>query len=237
MRARLLELFLISSLAALLLGANGCALFKPSSTDLLSNDVARPQLSASVSDLSAKKQPAAPAAAPARPAQQLTASDSAQPAYRLRQGDPVMISLRGIMPRDEDIQTIVDEDGYVKLTYIDRVMALGKSASELERDIQRTYIERGIYRSISVNVIVPSQAFFVQGEVRVPQRYALITGMTMIQAIAAAGGYTEFADPKRVVLTRGGVVRTVNMRDIERNPTQDFMIESGDVIRVPRSIF
>lgn len=233
MRLRVLRLVLFSALTTFVIGASGCAGTRSSQSGLLSDGVTRPRLSASVSDMSAKRQSAAVSAEPSG-----ASADTAQAsAYRLRQGDPVLISLRGIMPRDEDIQTIVDEDGYVKLTYIDRVMALGKSASELERDIQRTYIDRGIYRSISVNVIVPSQAFFVQGEVRVPQRYPLVTGMTVMQAIAAAGGYTEFADPKKVVLTRNGVVRTINMRDIERNPTQDFMIESGDVIRVPRSLF
>lgn len=231
MRLCLFKLFLFSALTAFLIGASGCAELQPSPSGMLSDGVARPQLSASVSDMNAKNQSAGVSAG------QLASPEAVQTAYRLRQGDPVLISLRGIMPRDEDIQTIVDEDGYVKLTYIDRVMALGKTASELERDIQRTYIDRGIYRSISVNVIVPSQAFFVQGEVRVPQRYPLVTGTTIMQAIAVAGGYTEFADPKKVMLTRSGVVRTINMRDIERNPTQDFMIESGDVIRVPRSIF
>jgi protein involved in polysaccharide export with SLBB domain len=61
--------------------------------------------------------------------------------------------------------------------------------------------------------------------------------MTILQAIATAGGYTEFAEPKRVMLTRNGKVRELNMRDIERNPQNDIPIESGDVIRVPRSIF
>lgn len=157
--------------------------------------------------------------------------------YRLRAGDPVVIYLRGILPRDDEVQDMVDEKGYVTLPYIDDVMAAGKTVSELERYIQRIYIDRQIYRTVTVNVVMPSQSFFVQGEVRVPQRYPLITGMTIMQVIAAAGGYTEFADPRRVILTRGGVVRTLNMRDIERDPKLDIMIESGDVIRVPRSIF
>jgi polysaccharide export outer membrane protein len=141
------------------------------------------------------------------------------------------------MPRDEEFQLMVNERGNVVLPFIGEVGAAGRTSSELEREIQRAYIEQEIYRSVTVNVIVPAQSFFVQGEVRAPQRYPIIAGMTLMQAIAAAGGYTEFADRKRVMLTRAGVVRTINMREIERDPRLDITIESGDVIRVPRSIF
>ncbi|MCS6771654.1 MAG: polysaccharide export protein [Kiritimatiellae bacterium] len=158
-------------------------------------------------------------------------------AYRIRPNDPLVIYLRGIMPRDEEIQLIVNERGGIALPFIGEIIAAGKTASELEREIQKTYIERDIYRMVTVNVIVPSQSFFVQGEVRVPQRYPMVTGMTLMQAIAAAGGYTEYADKRRVTLTRGGVVRSYNMREIERDPRLDVVIEPGDVIRVPRSIF
>ena len=157
--------------------------------------------------------------------------------YRLRYGDPVIIFLRGILPKDDQIEEIVDERGYVTLPYIDDVLAAGRTSSELEREIQRIYIERQIYRAITVSVVSPSQSFFVQGEVRQPQRYPLVSGTTVLQAIAAAGGYTEYADSKKVSLTRGRDVKVINMRDVERNPQQDLSVESGDVIRVPRSIF
>lgn len=157
--------------------------------------------------------------------------------YRLRYGDPVIIFLRGILPKDDQIEDIVDERGYVTLPFIDDVMAAGRTSSELERDIQRIYIDRQIYRSVTVSVVSPSQSFFVQGEVRQPQRYPLVSGMTVLQAIAAAGGYTEYADSRKVSLTRGRDVKIINMRDVERNPQQDLSVESGDVIRVPRSIF
>lgn len=157
--------------------------------------------------------------------------------YRLRYGDPVVVFLRGIMPKDDQIEEIVDERGFITLPYIDDVMAAGRTSSELEREIQRIYIERKIFRSVTVNVVMPSQSFFVQGEVRQPQRYPLVTGTTVLQAIAAAGGYSEFADPRKVTVTRGRDVKIINMREVERNPQQDMSIESGDVIRVPRSIF
>lgn len=157
--------------------------------------------------------------------------------YRLRPGDPIIIYLRGIMPKDDQIEEVVDDTGMITLPYIDNVLAVNKTSSELEREIQRLYIERKIYRSVTVNVVMPSQSYFIQGEVRSPQRFPLLTGTTLLQAIAAAGGYSEFANPKAVTLTRGKDVRVFNMREIERDPRRDISIESGDVIRVPRSIF
>lgn len=179
------------------------------------------------------------AVAPRLPAARVSAESAvaSRAPYRLRQGDPVIIYLRGIMPKDDQIEEIVDERGYVTLPYIDDVFAAGRTSSELEREIQRIYVDRQIYRTVTVNVVMPSQSYFVQGEVRQPQRYPLVTGTTVMQAIAAAGGYTDYAEPRRVTLTRGRDVKIINMRDVERNPQQDMSVESGDVIRVPRSIF
>lgn len=215
-------------LAAAALLASGCA--KPrGGSGLVVDNKPRPQLAASPTSVP-------PPAVRPGDLRAVGTVDSHAP-YRLRPGDPVLIYLRGILPRDDEVQDIVDEKGYVTLPYIDDVMASGKTVSELERHIQQVYIEREIYRSVTVNVVMPSQSFFVQGEVRAPQRYPLVTGMTILQAIAAAGGYNDYADPRRVTLTRAGIARTINMRDIERDPKLDVMIESGDVIRVPRSIF
>jgi polysaccharide export outer membrane protein len=237
--------------AALLFAGTGCARLRGKLTPAMPpDDALTPQLGASAAGLSTDRSPPAPQPLPpapeANPAPPPVAPDSVRrameiapnhAAYRIRSGDPLIIYLRGIMPRDEDFQLIVNERGDVVLPFIGDVRAAGRTSSELEREIQRTYIEREIYRAVTVNVIVPSQSFFVQGEVRAPQRYPIIAGMTLMQAIAAAGGYTEFADRRRVMLTRAGVVRTINMRDIERDPRLDITIESGDVIRVPRSIF
>jgi len=241
MIARTVQSFLLCVLSSALISSSiGCKTKAPSP---LAPDVARPQMQASPAGLQTDRGAAARTNAAANvPAKRevefrTTSAAGAQTPYRLRQGDPVLIYLRGIIPQEAEVQDIVDEKGLVTLPYINDVPAIGKTASELERDIQRTYIERGIYRSVTVNVILPSQSFFVQGEVKAPQRYAMITGMTVLQAIAAAGGYTDFANSKRVTISRGNTVRTVNMRDIERNPKLDIIIESGDVIRVPRSAF
>lgn len=156
--------------------------------------------------------------------------------YRIQVADPLVIHLRGIYPKDESVEDIVDEDGNVTVPLIGDILAAGKSTSQLESDITRMYVEGGYYRSITVNVVMPSRTYFIRGEIRQPGKFPIVSGVTIMQAIAAAGGYTEFANQRSVKLIRGGSTTTVNVKNIERNPEKDIRLESGDVIVVDRSL-
>lgn len=156
--------------------------------------------------------------------------------YRLRPGDPVVINLRGILPRDEEIECLVDEGGFVKVPYLDRIKAAGLSSSQLEDEIERRYIDGKIYRSITVGVIMPSQSYFIQGEVKIPGRVQLITGVTLLQVIAQAGGYTDYADQTDVRIIRAGRTMRFNAKELSRFPERDVRIEPGDVINVTRGL-
>ncbi len=154
-------------------------------------------------------------------------------AYRLRVGDAVVVSVRA--PAEQQYELIIDEYGMIKLPMIPDIRAAGMTGSELERAIKSSYINNKIYREVTVNVLVPQRSYFVRGEVRAPGRYPIIGGVTLLQALAAAGGYTEFADPRRIQITRQGAQINANARDIERNQADDIAIETGDVIVVPRT--
>lgn len=156
--------------------------------------------------------------------------------YRLQPGDPVIIHLRGIYPRDEQVEDIIDENGNMTIPHVGDIKAIGKSTAELEGDIRRLYIDGGYYKSITVNVVMSARTFFIRGEVKGPGRYPVVGGLTLMQGIAVAGGYTEFASPRNVKLLRGGNAQTINMRSIEKNPETDIRLESGDVIVVERSL-
>jgi protein involved in polysaccharide export with SLBB domain len=158
--------------------------------------------------------------------------------YRIQIGDPVIIHLRGIYPRDEQIEDIVDDAGNITLPFLGDIPAAGKSTSQVESDIRSAYIDGGYYRTITISVIMPQRTYFIRGEVRQPGRYPIVGGLTLMQAIATAGGYTEFASQRNIQLIRGsGRPIDVNMRRIERNPENDIRLESGDVIVVGRSLF
>jgi len=156
--------------------------------------------------------------------------------YRLRARDPLVIQLIGI-PEPAQLEFVIDDAGEISLPYLDPIRAEGLTLSELQRGIQRAYIDEGIYRRITVNVVIPTQSYFVRGEVRQPGRFPLTGGITVLQAIAAAGGYTEFANPRRINIIREGETLIENARQMEQNPEEDMPVKAGDVIIVPRSIF
>lgn len=154
--------------------------------------------------------------------------------YLLKYGDPIVINLRGI-PDSLPVEERIDENGNIKLDYIGSVHALGKTSAELEEDIERAYLEQKIYRNLSVSVELPERSYFIRGEVLKPGRFSLLGGVSIVQAIATAGGFNDFANPKDVLIIRGGRTIKVNVRDVERNPARDVQIEEGDVIVVGRS--
>lgn len=171
------------------------------------------------------------ASAPATPVAQLPPGPTAV-AYRLRPGDAIVVTVR--TPAEQQFEIVIDEHGLIKLPLIPDIRAAGMTGSELERTIKSAYINNKIYRDVTVNVMVPQRSYFVRGEVRAPGRYPIIGGVTLLQAIAAAGGYTEFANPRRIQVSRGGQQFTADAYEIERNPDSDIAIETGDVIVVPR---
>jgi polysaccharide export outer membrane protein len=155
-------------------------------------------------------------------------------AYRLKALDPIVINLRSI-PEPVQMEEIIDEDGYVNLPYIGRIKAAGLTGFELEQAVQDTYTEQGYYRHVTVNVLVASQSYYVRGEVKKPGRFPLISGVRLLQAVATAGGFTEYANPKKIKLIRGVKTFEYNYWELEESPEKDVDVEAGDVIVVPRS--
>ena len=157
--------------------------------------------------------------------------------YRIQINDTLMIALRSITPEQPNIDLIVDENGEIKLPYINSIKADGKTTSELETLIRDTYINQKIYKRMTVNVIVPamtSPTFYIKGEVRSPGRLPYVNGMTLLTAIAAAGGPSDFFTPNMELL-RGGKKIKFNYYDLEKHPDQDQPIQAGDIIIVYKS--
>lgn len=157
--------------------------------------------------------------------------------YRLRALDPLIINLLGI-PQEKALEAVIDEKGTITLPYIDEpVESVGLTTSELERKIQQIYTDNQIYKNITVNIQTHAKTYYMEGEVKRPQEYHLSQRITLLQAIAAASGYTEYANQKKVTITRNGQVKTFNAKAIERHPEKDVPIEAGDRIKVHRSMF
>ena len=185
-------------------------------------------------------EPAAPALRTAFAAQTIPLPENAsstESGYMLKVGDGVQVYLRGI-PTPDLIEDIIDEEGKISLPFINEVQAAGLAASELERNIRQIYLDQDIYRNITVNVVVPTRSYFILGEVRAAGRFQIMSATRVSQAIAAAGGYTEYASGKVQVKRRGAIVKVIkNARRLERAPEDDILLEPDDVVEVLRSWF
>lgn len=181
---------------------------------------------------------APPAPATAVPAPEIRGeAGGSNTAYVLAVGDAVQIYLRGI-PNAEAIEDIIDEGGYVTLPFINEVKAAGCTATQLEKIIRDTYRERRIYKDLSVQVMVPTRYYYMQGEIRGPGRVQLVSAVRLSQAIAANGGGTEFWNGKVVVKRNDGrIVNVKNARRLERTPEEDILLEPGDIVELKRSWF
>lgn len=160
----------------------------------------------------------------------------------LRAGDQIEVRLGGVPAADiSEIsgQYQVDGQGFVNLPHIGKVKAAGVTQSDLQNAIEGSYRSQQIFTNPSITVNVPNQARFVNigGDVKSPQRVSFTPDLTLMGAINAAGGFTEYADQKKVRLMREGEVTIVNVLEIQKDPSKDPRMKPGDTISVPQKFW
>lgn len=164
-----------------------------------------------------------------------TTTSSGMPRRFLRRDDRILISMRGI-PRPEEIADVVDGSGNVKLPYVGALHVEGLTTGDAEELIERAFIEGGYYNKIDVIIVAQEEAYFVRGEVMRPGKYPLAGDTTVLMAISSAGGYTDFANSRKIRVIRGEKVEELNGARIEQRKDDDFLVEPNDIIIVERKI-
>jgi polysaccharide export outer membrane protein len=160
----------------------------------------------------------------------------------LRPGDQIELRLGGVPPQEiEQIsgQYQVDGQGFLNLPHIGKVRAAGLAQAALQNAIEETYRREQIYTHPTITINVPTQARFVNvgGDVKTPKRVEFTPDLTVLGAINAAGGFTEFADQTKVRLLREGNVAMVNVKEVRKDPMKDPRLKPGDTVEVPRSFW
>lgn len=157
----------------------------------------------------------------------------------LRGGDTLIIRLTGVPTADQGIFEVkIDESGKVSMPYIGNVSAANQTTVQLKKNIEEMYIQQEIFTNPNVTVDLKEQRFVdVTGEVRMPQRVPYTKDLTALGAVAACGGFTDFANRRRVKLTQAGVTREFNAKEIQVDPSRDIRLLPNDKIHVDRSIF
>jgi polysaccharide export outer membrane protein len=135
----------------------------------------------------------------------------------------------------------VRSDGKISLPLVGEIQAAGRSPLQLEQDITEKL--KNFITTPEVTVIVQqvnSRKYNMLGEIQRPGSYPLVSTTTIMDAIAAAGGFRDFAKKTGVYVLRksadGKESRlNFNYKDFikGKNSSQNFKIEPNDTIIVP----
>lgn len=156
---------------------------------------------------------------------------------KLRVNDVVTIMFSGISSPPPTHEERIREDGTIQPSHLfPPIHAAGKTVLELQRELGTAYSK--YYRNLTVTVRAEGRFFVVRGEVKSPNRHPYVGQMSVLRAIAAAGDFTDFANRKRVELTRStGQKIVVDCVRAQRDPSQDLPVYPNDQIYVPRRVF
>ena len=163
--------------------------------------------------------------------------DAVEPVKRreIKAGDPITILVRNSL-EEMKVEDIVDGLGMVGLQHIGDIKISGMTTAEAEQHIHNAYVNGQIFRDVVISVIKvenpQDENYYVSGEVNRKGQHLLREGMTLNQAIVAAGDFTEWGKMTKVKLTRDGKSTYYDVKKIRENRQEDPVIQSGDQIHV-----
>jgi polysaccharide biosynthesis/export protein len=145
--------------------------------------------------------------------------------YRIGPGD----TLKVYVFQNEELSTTVPvrPDGKISTPLVEDMVAVGKTPSELARDIEKSLGEYVKAPKVNVVVMIAVSVFSqvkVIGQVKTPQALPYRDGMTVLDAVLAVGGLGQFAAGNRA-----HVVRTENGKQTEIKVKLDALVNNGDM--------
>jgi polysaccharide biosynthesis/export protein len=158
--------------------------------------------------------------------------------YRLGPGDKLRVEVYKDPQLSQSVQ--VRPDGKITLPLAGDLEATGRTPIELRDTITKSLKEYVTNPTVTVIVVeaLASQVY-VMGEVTHPGTMQLHGPTTILQALAMAGGFKEFANTKDVKVLRpkgsGNAVETIrfNYKDVLNGDAKPFYLRSGDTVIVP----
>jgi polysaccharide export outer membrane protein len=166
--------------------------------------------------------------------------------YRISPGDQLQIYVWG----DERLQRALSvlPDGTFAFPLAGTIQAAGRTPNEIEADLSRLLAPqyKGVDQQVTVSVQAPAgMQYSVIGKVRAPGNYAPSRYVNVLNALAQAGGPTDFADVGNIIILRttngrSQVIKTHLSNIFKGKPSADELnaanvplIQSGDTVIVP----
>ena len=156
--------------------------------------------------------------------------------YRLAAGDKLRIEVYKDAQLSQSLQ--IRPDGKITLPLVGDVAAAGHTSVELRDAISASLKEYITNPVVTVIVTEASpQVVYVTGEVNKPGALTLAGQMSILQALAMAGGFTDFADKKNILIKRrtakGMETLKFNYKNALADDTKEpLQLQAGDTVVV-----
>jgi polysaccharide export outer membrane protein len=158
------------------------------------------------------------------------------PDYRMVPGDKLRVEVYKDAALSQNVQ--IRPDGKITLPYVGDMPAAGLTPTALRDAITQSLKEYIASPTVTVMVVeTQPQTVSVLGEVNSPGVHPLKHQMTVLDALAAAGGFGDFANTKNILIkrnTKNGVdTLRFNYKDAIKPDAKPFYLQPGDIIIVP----
>ena len=180
--------------------------------------------------------PSSSAVSPSAPRSNGSKTVETSPDYRLVPGDKLRIEVYKDAALSQSVQ--IRPDGKITLPYVGDMAAAGMTPTALRDSITQSLKEYIASPTVTVMVVeTQPQTVSVLGEVNSPGVHPLRHQMTVLDALAAAGGFGDFANTKNILIKRNTAtgVETLryNYKDAIKPDAKPFYLQRGDIIIVP----
>jgi polysaccharide export outer membrane protein len=150
--------------------------------------------------------------------------------YKLGPGDALRVTV--FRHLDLSGEFSLDGEGYFAMPLVGEILAGGRTARQLENEVEIALKSGGYLVDPQVSIeVLNYRPFYIIGEVNNPGSFEYVNGMTVINAVALAGGFTYRADQDDIVISRGGS----SGPEIEAAP--DTKVLPGDIVEVQERFF
>ena len=152
-------------------------------------------------------------------------------AYRLGSGDEIRVTVFG--EKDLSGTFVLDGKGTISLPLIGEVkigdLNLRRAENEILSKLQEGYLKQP---RVSLEVL-NYRPFYILGEIRSPGSYPYVNGMTVLEAVVVAGGFTYRAKKEKMEVQRGEDGAAKEKLELPA----DARVQPGDIIRVEERFF
>ncbi len=152
------------------------------------------------------------------------------PTYRLGTADRVRVTVFG----EDDLsgEFIVSGNGAVSLPLVGDIQAAGLTVPEFQRAVESALTPSYMLEARVSAEVLNFRPYYILGEVNEPGEYAFADGLTVLNAVATAGGFTYRANQQRVRIRRDGEVNSIDLPLSSSTPVQP-----GDTVQILERFF